>query len=182
VTSTLTKLARYAWYVARHKWFVLTECYKLGIPLQGALHDLSKLLPDEFIPYMEFFYGGGKNKDAFDLAWNHHQKRNKHHHQYWVLREDSSKVKVLEMPMHYRKEMLADWRGAGKAQGKPNTKEWYVANRDKMVLGPETRSWVEEQLGYVEQSFYNETVRSIKSVGWSQAAKVRGRLFKKEPR
>jgi hypothetical protein len=187
VTSTLITVSKYAWYVIRHKWFVFTECCKLGIPVQGTVHDLSKLLPDEFIPYMNYFYGN-KNEQAFDLAWNHHQKRNKHHHQYWVLREDSSKVKVMEMPMRYRKEMLADWRGAGKAQGKPDTKEWYIANRNKMVLGEETRKWIEEQLGYAGY-YQQETFKKMyggrsttKPISWNQAAKIRGKLFSKGPR
>ena len=45
-------------------------------------------------------------------------------------------------------EMLCDWRGAGKAQGYgDNTDKWYQANKGKMQLHPETRGWVEQQLG-----------------------------------
>jgi len=29
-------------------------------------------------------------KLRFDIAWNHHQKRNKHHWQYWLLTEDNN--------------------------------------------------------------------------------------------
>ncbi len=54
--------------------------------------------------------------------------------------------KILPMPLKYCKEMLADWRGAGKAQGKPDTKAWYEANRNKMQLHHETRKWVEKAL------------------------------------
>ena len=63
----------------------------------------------------------------------------------------SGGLKVFEMPMPVRKEMLADWMGAGKAQGKVNQPaecaSWYRANKDKMVLGPETRKWIEQRLG-----------------------------------
>jgi hypothetical protein len=55
--------------------------------------------------------------------------------------------KALPMPDRYRREMLADWKGAGLAMGKPNTREWYLANRQKMILHPDTRAWVEKQLG-----------------------------------
>lgn len=48
----------------------------------------------------------------------------------------------------YMREMLADWRGAGKAQGKPDTVAWYRDNRDKMKLHPDTRAWFDERLGY----------------------------------
>lgn len=221
---------KYLSYVLRHKWYVFAECCKLGIPLQGIIHDWSKFLPSEWFPYVAYFYGGphrslaefsGYEKayfwDAvrrvskeevgqrFDLAWLLHQKRNPHHWQFWVLMEDSPSArylvqamqpevgpyylfdvqrekqvaefgfgfncedgcsdevframvdveralavanpKVLPMPDRYRREMLADWKGAGLAMGKPDTAAWYRANRHKMLLHPETRAWVEAQLG-----------------------------------
>jgi hypothetical protein len=215
----LTSNLKYLSYVIRHKWYVFVECCKLGIPLRGLLHDLSKLHPGEWFPYVEAFYGkfgyswngvGCINEKSlhdhamlsFDKAWLHHQHNNPHHWQYWLLREDSPEkrylvqgmegyggwtlydncekrpialftfpvgdygelaqqayedarkagyslsVKALEMPSVYRKEMLADWRGAGRAiSGKDDTKNWYTNNRLKMVLGPDTRRWIEEQLG-----------------------------------
>lgn len=147
-------LAQYLAYVLRHKWFVFIECCHLGVPWRGLLHDLSKFLPSEFLPYARHFYGrpgphaaADSGEEAFNLAWLKHQKRNKHHWQWWVLRFDDGTVRALEMPDEYRREMVADWRGAGKAQGKPDTRAWYEANRGKMVLGLETRAWVEQELG-----------------------------------
>lgn len=159
------KYLRYSWYIVRHKYFVFIECCKLGIPFLGIIHDLSKLLPSEFFPYMNHFFGNkdyndikrGRNKTgyykpydtgdvAFDLAWFYHQKRNPHHWQYWVLPKDGAGFKALEIPLKYRKEMLADWRGAGKAQGTPDTRAWYKANNHKLILGEETKKWIEEQL------------------------------------
>lgn len=100
---------KYLKYVLKHKWFVFIECCKLGIPLRGLFHDLSKFLPSEFIPYARYFYGNYPEtltvyektyhwkmktkaviKEDFDLAWLKHQKRNKHHWQYWLLVSDSS--------------------------------------------------------------------------------------------
>jgi hypothetical protein len=155
---------QYARYVARHKWFVYQEARKLGIPFLGALHDLSKLRPSEWGPYVDYFYGdfpeavygdmrnlGLRTKSdvsrAFDEAWLKHQHANKHHWQHWVLREDDGGTKVLPMPHRYRREMLADWRGAGRAiTGKDNTAEWYAKNRAQMQLHPDTREWVERML------------------------------------
>jgi hypothetical protein len=205
---------------------VFIECCKLGIPLRGLLHDISKLFPSEFIPYARYFYGDYperltvyekthhwslKNKAQiayeFDLAWLKHQKRNPHHWQYWLLVNDSSNneftlqepgqgyeiylsrnnrhlamfdesilskedrvkpnmcndnaylyakeiqdrlnksPKTLIMPMKYRKEMIADWRGAGKAiSGKDDTKSWYQKNRDNIMLHPEVKEWVDDML------------------------------------
>jgi len=51
------------------------------------------------------------------------------------------------MPDADRKEMLADWRGAGRALGKPDTWAWYEAEkRDSIFLHPKTREWVEAEL------------------------------------
>jgi len=149
----------YLVYFLRHKWYVFVEACKLGIPCLGLVHDWSKVLPDEWVPYARFFYGSQPERNpigyfyesgiapAFDLAWLKHIHRNKHHWQWWVLREDSGEVKTLPMPERYQKEMLADWRGAGKAQGYGNnTSAWYQANKDKMRLHPDTRHWVESTL------------------------------------
>jgi len=140
------KYFKYLSYIICHKWFVFVECCKLGIVWRGIVHDLSKFRPSEFFPYVNYFYGKNKDENAFDKAWNYHQKKNKHHHQYWVLREDSGTVKVIEMPSKYWKEMVADWISAGKAQGNPDTKKWYLENRGKMILGKDTRLWIEAAL------------------------------------
>ena len=95
---------RYASYVLRHRWFVLVECWRRGLYWRGLTHDLSKLLPSEWFPYVRHFYGPKPECDedgtewrteaddaadaAFDLAWLKHQHRNDHHWQAWLLRED----------------------------------------------------------------------------------------------
>jgi len=156
-------------YLWRHKWFVMLECFKRGIYWRGLTHDLSKVLPDEFVPYGNYF---GRKADAgstgrdktgyykatdtgdpeFDFSWLLHQKRNKHHWQWWMLPEDEGGLKVLEMPCEYVIEMVCDWVGAGRAQGYTSpaddpyleTRKWYEANGSKMTLHPRTRKLVEE--------------------------------------
>lgn len=168
------KHLKYASYVIRHKWYVFLECCKMGIPWQGVTHDLSKLLPDEWWAYANHFYGKDshhdkshqptgyfKNEpasvtilpnsrtgnDPFDTAWLKHLQRNPHHWQHWVLQEDNGGTKLLCMPFRYRKEMLADWIGAGKAQGYgDNTKVWFAANQHKMKLHTLVRVWIERRL------------------------------------
>jgi len=151
---------QYAQYVLRHKWFVFKEACRLGIPWLGIVHDWSKLLPSEWIPYTNFFYCKPSPRDetgyykptdtgdrAFDFAWLLHQKRNKHHWQWWVLPEDEGGQKIMPMADKYRREMLADWRGASRAQGHGGkVREWYEKHKHKMLLHPETRDWIEHQL------------------------------------
>lgn len=159
----MKRYLNYLSYVLQHKWFVFLQCCKFGIPWLGILHDLSKFLPSEFIPYARYFHnpdgsprqirdntGYYKPTDtgdtAFDFAWLLHQKRNRHHWQWWVLPEDEGKTKVLPMPQKYRLEMLADWSGAGRAQGVPDIATWYAKNKNKMTLHPTTREWIETTL------------------------------------
>jgi len=83
----------------------------------------------------------------FAKAWNSHQKRNKHHYQYWLLTWDNGKTEPLEMEDCYIREMVADWFGAGKAiTGKWDAKNWYNANKHKMMLHENTTLRVKELL------------------------------------
>lgn len=148
--SGLRKNANYVKYIAKHKWFVFVECARLGIPLRGLLHDASKFRLDEWGPYREYFYGGkpttAYTQAKFDKAWLKHIHRNPHHWQFYLLREDDGVVKSLEMPYADVLEMVADWRGAGKAQGLDSVRDWYKKNKDNMHLHPETRDDVERLL------------------------------------
>lgn len=169
----------YGKYVLRHKWYVFLAGLKLHLPLLIILfHDWDKFLPDEWLPYACTFY----NKDGskryqefpdFSLAWNAHQKRNKHHWQYWLLTWDRGETESLPMPDVYRREMLADWMGAGKALGKPLVWEWYYADSQakmRELLHPETRAWIEEQLEILkrkcEQEFRHMGMGLISSSWW----------------
>ena len=124
---------QYFKYICIHKWYVFVECIKLGIWWRGITHDLSKFLPSEFFPYMNYFYGNKKNKEAFDYAWLLHQKRNKHHWQYWILINDEDPTKVLQMDLNSVKEMLADWNAMSR-KFKGNTSDWYKKHKDKIQL------------------------------------------------
>jgi len=154
-------------YVARHKWFVFIAACKLGIPIRGLLHDWHRLLPVEWVPYVIKFRNGpqaGRDKSGhydplntgvkgFDMAWHQHQKRAWHHWQSWCCPTEDGIDRVFEMPMRYRKEMLADWRGAARAQsGSWSPLAHYTANRWRTKLGPQTRAWLEKEIRYVEET------------------------------
>jgi hypothetical protein len=148
-------------YIFKHKFFVMKECFRYGLYWRGVLHDNSKFLPSEFFAYANFFHGDKKiekdpigyfkptttDDDKFDFAWLLHQKRNKHHFQWWIL-PDGDSIKVFEMPEAYWKEMCCDWIGAGKAQGNTDMLAWYSKNRHKIILHPRTRDAVEKFINY----------------------------------
>lgn len=140
---------KYASYVVRHKWFVFRAGLKTRAPIWRLLiHDWSKMSPAEWGPYVRSFYGKqGRTRAvraAFDAAWLHHQHRNPHHWQHWLLWEDDGPVKALEMPAGLAREMVADWMGAGRAiTGRWDVASWYEANRDTIVLAPRTRCLVD---------------------------------------
>lgn len=135
-------------YLMKHKWFVLVECVKLGIAWRGLVHDLSKFSPAEWGAYTRFFFveKNDENRKAFDRAWLHHMRVNDHHWQAWIEPKADGNT-VYPMPDACRREMLADWRGAGRAQGKgDDVQEWYEMNREKMVLHDKTREWIEKMI------------------------------------
>jgi hypothetical protein len=164
------KYFQYLRYLLVHRWYVMIECFRNGLYWRGLMHDVSKFSPDEFFPYVNFFYGNEIVKKSraetgyykptdtgdkkFDFAWLLHQKRNRHHWQWWILPEDEGGVKILEMVYPYNLEMLCDWVGAGKAQGKFSpesdhyfeTRKWYLRNKSKMQFHPETQKWIEQKL------------------------------------
>ena len=152
---------KYLQYVLRHKWYVFLECAKFGLYWQGITHDWSKFLLSEWIPYANYFYGDSETKKhgyynpststyEFNLAWLKHQHRNPHHWQYWMLKMDEEEDDILTMLDKYRKEMLCDWIGASRAQGFGNDIiDWYMKHEKDIHLHPETREWVEYQLGFL---------------------------------
>jgi hypothetical protein len=108
--TTIRAHLLYGSYVLRHKWFVLVAGIRLGPPagwpvlgtlrwwLQLLMHDLSKFRPSEWSAYVDYFYGEpvegcpkckAARQAAFDAAWLHHQHRNLHHWQRWLLRNDT---------------------------------------------------------------------------------------------
>lgn len=134
---------QYAAYVLRHKAIILRTAPRYHVPLwQALIHDLSRFLPDEFIPSANYFFGAYHRGyvwkrgecPAYDAARDLHETRNKHHAPYWQGRP---------MPRRYILEMLCDWDAAGQVKGNPIA-PWYAANRDRLGLHPETLTQIDE--------------------------------------
>lgn len=118
-------------------------------------HDQSKYSKEEYEPYVEYFYGEKDEKgevypyvqDKFDEAWNHHQKRNPHHWQYWLLREDEGKFKAIHMDYNYIIEMVCDWWAfSWKQNNLYEIFNWYEENKPKMQMHKNTVRDLEELL------------------------------------
>lgn len=159
---------QYLRYILVHKYFVFVAGLKVDASLWLLfIHDWSKFLPSEFFPYADYFYNKEKQShegldaigeyglaelapfgyymiDRFNVAWLLHQRRNPHHWQYWYLMQDNDPSFPLPMPEKYAREMVADWAGAGRAiTGKWEVGTWYENNKEKTLLHPDTRQFIE---------------------------------------
>lgn len=103
--------------VNQHRKVVRKWCFKMGIPLQGLTHDLSKYSPRELQIYK--WYTGKKSPHdtargdiGFSPSWYCHRNKNKHHWEVWV---DSFESRTaVKIPFKYVIEIFCDFVGAGK--------------------------------------------------------------------
>lgn len=138
-----------------------------GIPLWNLIvHDWTKFTTTEWVPYVNWFHGPNAYKPskgstgylhkpgddiAFDEAWRHHWTSNPHHWQYWLKYDDDGTQRANWMMKIYAREMIADWYGAGMAQGKPDIDAWYLANKDNIKLHDDTRYYVTQVIREAKQ-------------------------------
>lgn len=116
-------------------------------------HDRSKYINPEYEPYSRHFIdpkGFPKTSPEYVHAWNHHQKSNPHHWQYWVLLNDIDVpiINPIDMPLQYIIEMLCDWQAASQyySEGKLTAYDWYISQKDNMHLSSNTRELVEKYI------------------------------------
>ena len=145
--------------IIRHKWYVFVECCKMGIPLRGITHDLSKFSPAEFISSARYFQGNRSPIEAeretvgYSYAYCHHKGKNRHHWQYWldtVGTDENGAIRLVPLPVpeKYVKEMYCDMVGAARAYGGLTTAEsYYLSKRHEMLFHPETKAKLEKLLG-----------------------------------
>ena len=109
--------------VNSHRFKVFMLCCRVGIPLQGLVHDLSKYNPIEFFEGVKYYQGNYspirkcKEVNGYSKAWLHHKGRNKHHYEYWY--DYAAPVETPIIPFKYFLEMVCDSLAAGMTyQGK----------------------------------------------------------------
>lgn len=128
---------------------VFADCDMEYLSREIDEHDLSKYSEEEFYPYARYFYLDKNNpvyKKEFDKAWNHHQKTNKHHWEYWLMREDNKTI-PLDMPAEEIAHEICDWMSFGFKNGDLlNIGSYYQMNKGRMLMSPKTRKSLEERL------------------------------------
>lgn len=142
----MKKYLKYLIYLIEHKKNVFIECMKMGMFWHAITHDMSKFLPSEFIPYSKFFYSTNRTKNYkksdeansdFQNGWCHHQKRNKHHWNYWISVTRKNEIIPISIPKKYVRQMIADWRGMSRKFG-DTPGEYFNKNKDNMILHKHT--------------------------------------------
>lgn len=120
---TIKNFFRHLQVIRKHRFKVFCLCCKVGIPIQGLVHDLSKYSPTEFWESVKYFQGNYspikncKKENGYSNAWLHHKGRNKHHYEYWY--DNVAPEPMPMMPFNYFLEMICDTLAAGMTyQGK----------------------------------------------------------------
>jgi len=132
---------KYILYLLKHKYYFFIEAIEMKLYWAAITHDLSKFLPSEFTGYYKRFFLNDPDMKAFDIAWCHHQNRNMHHWEYWVL----GGYKAVPMPKKYVKEMVCDWRAFARSHAAAlSAKEFYNINKRDMILHKETIKLIED--------------------------------------
>ena len=161
----MIKYWKYLLYVLEHKKNVFKTCWKKGLYLHAFTHDLSKFMPDEFIPYARHFYGSYpseavlntvsciKNKSKtltkekverrFNKAWELHYKRNKHHPEHWVGK--NMKRNNIEQMICDLEAMSLKFGGSAQA--------YYLNNYNKWEITKNTRLGIENALDINDNSY-----------------------------
>ena len=125
-------------------------------------HDQSKIEPDEYYFYDDYFYGGNRSHEVvenFHRAFLNHLHRNPHHWQYWVLTSDNAgePERYVEIPLRYIFEMICDWWSFSWRAGNLTTIfKWWDEHKDHIRMHKKSRRTVEKILSEMKKILVNE--------------------------
>ncbi|MCH5172384.1 MAG: catalase [Erysipelotrichales bacterium] len=160
--------------ITKHRHLVMKYCFKLRIPWQGLIHDLSKYSYIEFYNGAKFYQGTRSPNDqerevkGYSEAWMHHKGRNKHHYEYWVdVNLNTNEYEAVKMPIKYLKEMLADRIAAsriykGKAYTDASPYEYFITHAAIKRMHPESVKIMNEWLLKIKNEGEKATFKYIK--------------------
>ena len=144
-------------YILRHKRLVARQCFRRGLYRRGLTHDLSKLLPNEFLPYARYWsvWGWRKVREPdlrvpteilrhFRSSVICHKQRNSHHLEYWLRPDSSGQMVPVDMSKDAIMEMVCDWEAMSEMyRNSSGAKDWYRLYGDKMTMTDTTRQRLE---------------------------------------
>lgn len=153
--------------VSKHKWLVFKFSLRLGIPLRGLLHDLSKFSLEEFGESIKYYDGKisaivvCKKENGYSKAWLHHKGRNKHHDWYWVDLDTEEVAPVI--PYKYMLEMICDKLSAsitynGKNWTQRSEYDYWMVERTKIIMNPKVDNFLTEVFTQVKDYGIDKTL------------------------
>ena len=142
----------YLSYVVRHKSRVMIHAARLGIPIRGLTHDLSKFSPIEWLGIGRQFYASSPeekagNEGLFRDAKAHHRARNEHEIDHWYRGNEEPE----RIPEPVLREVVADWAAfqglAWRLEGiKGLAAKSYLNWGKDYSFHPVSRAWLEDFL------------------------------------
>lgn len=163
--------------INKHRRLVRKVCFRIGIPLQGLLHDLSKYSFEEFYNSVKFYTNGKcspteneRRRLGYSKVWMHHRGRNKHHIEYWYdIGPVSHRYEPIKMPIKYLKEMFADRIAASKVYKRQNYTnssplEYLDSHKGKSLMHPETYLELRKWLVLLAEKGEKETFKIVKQI------------------
>ena len=128
-------------YVLLHKWWMLLEGQRLGVPWRARLaHDADKFRPHYLWQWIV--------RDEIEDCDRLHKGRTPHSWQWWA--DPGQPSRYRPMSDAARREMVADWLAAQRMGGGRDYARrvvaFYYERRGTVGLHPSTRAWVEAQL------------------------------------
>lgn len=163
--------------ITYHKILVAEGCFKVGLYMQGILHDMSKYSPAEFLVGVKYYQGDRSPNNAeredigYSSAWLHHKGRNKHHYEYWIDYSmhgvDGCMIPVA-MPDRYVAEMVMDRIAASKVYRGREYKDsdpldYFLKGAEVIIIHPETKEKLRYILTMLAEKGENETFKYIKA-------------------
>lgn len=150
----MSNLFKHIKTVKQHRKYVRQMCFKMGIPLRGLLHDLSKysLAEMKVVKYYDGYrspHEKMREELGYSCCWYHHRNKNKHHWEYFI---DSLEDKLaVKMPYKYVIELICDMIGASRTYckdiktWKTNSvlNYWNLHDGPHRIIHPTTRTFID---------------------------------------
>lgn len=114
-------------------WWVGDDYQWHTFRMEVMHHDLSKFSREEFVQYRDSFYpvcASDKTNSRMEDAWEHHKRKNSHHHET---------VHTYMDIVH----MVIDWTAMGYNFG-DTAQQYYESNKDKISLSEDHKKFMYE--------------------------------------